>query len=208
MVGWHHWLSGHESEQTLGDNEGQGSLACCGPWRCKESDTTCRLNNNNSRKARKHTALSSPLSFLPLAYPTSTSTRPKYWGLTSRCYCPKKLYLVPTGVKIAIMTFVKEHFANPFQKKGFLHPVSTFYLKGKWKLVSVKFFWWRCPLLPVSIDSPSDIFELSLFTAQQKSNLLQPWLFHHSKESHISEIKLSYLKCTGDLPCKEWEQEY
>ena len=29
MVGWHHQLNGHESEQTLGDNEGQGSLLCC-----------------------------------------------------------------------------------------------------------------------------------------------------------------------------------
>ena len=32
MVGWHHWLNGHELEQTLGDSEGQGSLACCSPW--------------------------------------------------------------------------------------------------------------------------------------------------------------------------------
>ena len=32
MVGWHHWLNGLESEQTLGDCEGQGSLACCSPW--------------------------------------------------------------------------------------------------------------------------------------------------------------------------------
>ena len=38
MVGWHHWLSGHEFEQTLGDDEGQGSLVCCSPWGCKESD--------------------------------------------------------------------------------------------------------------------------------------------------------------------------
>ena len=29
MVGWHHRLSGHEFEQTLGDSGGQGSLACC-----------------------------------------------------------------------------------------------------------------------------------------------------------------------------------
>ena len=29
MTGWHHWLNGHEFEQTLGDTEGQGSLACC-----------------------------------------------------------------------------------------------------------------------------------------------------------------------------------
>ena len=32
MVGWHHRLDGHEFEQTLGDSEGQGSLACCSPW--------------------------------------------------------------------------------------------------------------------------------------------------------------------------------
>ena len=29
MVGWHHRLNGHESEQTLGDSEGEGSLVCC-----------------------------------------------------------------------------------------------------------------------------------------------------------------------------------
>ena len=29
MVGWHHQLNGHEFEQTLGDSEGQGSLAFC-----------------------------------------------------------------------------------------------------------------------------------------------------------------------------------
>ena len=32
MVGWHHQLNGHESEQTQGDSEGQGSLACYSPW--------------------------------------------------------------------------------------------------------------------------------------------------------------------------------
>ena len=46
MVGGHHRLNGHESEQALGDSEGQGSLACCCPWGHKESDTTERLNNN------------------------------------------------------------------------------------------------------------------------------------------------------------------
>ena len=40
MVGWHHGLDGRESEQTLEDSEGQGSLACCSPWGCKESDVT------------------------------------------------------------------------------------------------------------------------------------------------------------------------
>ena len=46
MVGWHHRLNGHESEQTLGDSEGQGSLEPCNPWHHKESDMTRRLNNN------------------------------------------------------------------------------------------------------------------------------------------------------------------
>ena len=32
MVGWHHRLNGHEFEQTQGDSEGQGSLACCRLW--------------------------------------------------------------------------------------------------------------------------------------------------------------------------------
>ena len=45
MVGWHHQLNRHEFEQSLGDSEGQGSLACCSPWGGKESDTTERLNN-------------------------------------------------------------------------------------------------------------------------------------------------------------------
>ena len=40
MVGWYHRLNGHESEQTLGDSESQGSLVCCSPWGHKESDTT------------------------------------------------------------------------------------------------------------------------------------------------------------------------
>ena len=35
MVGWHHRLTGHVSEQTPGDGEGQGSLACCSPWGCR-----------------------------------------------------------------------------------------------------------------------------------------------------------------------------
>ena len=44
MVGWHHQLNGHEFEQTLGDSEGQGSLACYSPRGHKESDMTEQLN--------------------------------------------------------------------------------------------------------------------------------------------------------------------
>ena len=37
-------LGGHEFEQAPGVGDGQGSLACCSPWGCKELDTTERLN--------------------------------------------------------------------------------------------------------------------------------------------------------------------
>ena len=40
MVGWHHQLDGHHSEQALGVGDGQESLACCSPWCHKESDMT------------------------------------------------------------------------------------------------------------------------------------------------------------------------
>ena len=40
MVGWHHRLDGHEFEQTLRIDDGQGSLACCSPWSRKELDMT------------------------------------------------------------------------------------------------------------------------------------------------------------------------
>ena len=44
MVGWYDQYNRYEFEQTLGDGEGQGSLAWCSPWGCKEWDTTERLN--------------------------------------------------------------------------------------------------------------------------------------------------------------------
>ena len=46
IVGWHHRLNGHEFEQALGDDEGQGSLVCCSPWDCKGSDKTEQLNTH------------------------------------------------------------------------------------------------------------------------------------------------------------------
>ena len=44
MVGWHHWLNGHESEQAPRLGDGQGSLVCCSPWGHNELDTTEWLN--------------------------------------------------------------------------------------------------------------------------------------------------------------------
>ena len=47
-VEWHHWVNEYEFEQTSGDSEGQGSMACCSSWGCKELDMTYFLNNNNN----------------------------------------------------------------------------------------------------------------------------------------------------------------
>ena len=44
IVGWYHQFDGREFEQVLGVGDGQGRLACCSPWNCKESDTSERLN--------------------------------------------------------------------------------------------------------------------------------------------------------------------
>ena len=44
MAGWHHRLDGHEFGWTPGVGDGQGGLACCNSWGCKELDTTERLN--------------------------------------------------------------------------------------------------------------------------------------------------------------------
>ena len=44
MAGWHHRLDGHEFGWILAVGDGQGGLACCGSWGCKESHTTERLN--------------------------------------------------------------------------------------------------------------------------------------------------------------------
>ena len=48
MAGWYYWFNGHEFQQTLGDREGPGSLACCNPWGGKESDMTEQLNHETA----------------------------------------------------------------------------------------------------------------------------------------------------------------
>ena len=45
LVGWHHWLNGHEFEKAMGDGKGQGNLACCRTWGCKEWNMIEQLNN-------------------------------------------------------------------------------------------------------------------------------------------------------------------
>ena len=62
MVGWHHQLNGHESEQALGVGDGQGGLECCSPWGRKKLDLTEWLKSTDS--GSKHARLR---SFITLA---------------------------------------------------------------------------------------------------------------------------------------------
>ena len=57
MVGWHHQFDGGEFEEIQGNSEGQGNLACCSPWGCKELDMTDRLNSNKKEELMTHTRM-------------------------------------------------------------------------------------------------------------------------------------------------------
>ena len=46
MVGWHHQFNGHDLSKLWEIVKGRGSLLCCSPWVCKESDLTQQLHNN------------------------------------------------------------------------------------------------------------------------------------------------------------------
>ena len=76
MVGWHHWLNGHECEQAPRDGEWQGSLACCSPWGCRVKHD-CELNNNHTGRCMAEGAWIYPVphafSLLPLG-PTLTQS--------------------------------------------------------------------------------------------------------------------------------------
>ena len=50
MIGWHHWLNGHEFEQALGVGDGQGSLVICSSWDCRvRQDWVTELNWINAK---------------------------------------------------------------------------------------------------------------------------------------------------------------
>ena len=73
MVGWHHWLNGHEFEQAPGIGDGQGSLACWSPWDRKDSDTIEWLNwteaLEESSESESHSVVSDSLQLHALYSP-------------------------------------------------------------------------------------------------------------------------------------------
>ena len=59
MVGWHHWLNGHEFQQGPGVGDGHGSLVCCSPWGHKESDLTEWLSSSKQHSGNHRSFRSS-----------------------------------------------------------------------------------------------------------------------------------------------------
>ena len=80
MVGWHHWLDGHEFEQALGVGDGQGSLECCSPQGRKESDTTEWLNWNELKE------YACPPFFYPGSFSESKWSSIKTYKLLIPCW--------------------------------------------------------------------------------------------------------------------------
>ena len=96
MAGWYHGLDGHESEWTPGAGDGQGGLAWCNSWGCKQSDTTERLNWTELERGQGWVFLSQEQQFsLARSFP---------WFLQWRIYffpqrCSSKLLKIPLQKK-------------------------------------------------------------------------------------------------------------
>ena len=84
MAGWHHWLDGREFEWTLGDGDGQGGLACCDSWSCKESDTTEWLNwtELSNYRSSAHPEQQEWHCQAPFPWTTLTSRLPQLWTVS------------------------------------------------------------------------------------------------------------------------------
>ena len=107
MVGWYHWLNGHEFEQTPGDSEGQGSLECCSPWGRNESDTVKQLNNEQQQISylKETKILFSYLSIL------STSVNLQIWSYDSK---ELNYFFSQWWASIVIFAFWNVLWAIPF----------------------------------------------------------------------------------------------
>ena len=86
MAGWHHQLNAHEFEWTLGVGDGQGGLACCDSWDCKELDMTEWLN---------WTELNVQYSYMSQLFPLECNFshfKKYYWDIVALQYCVSFCY--------------------------------------------------------------------------------------------------------------------
>ena len=150
MVGRHHWLHGHELEQTEGDSEGQGSLACCSPLGRKELDTMEWLNNNS-------------------VIGSDGAGQPCWRGwYTCDHWCVKNL---PTfsGVKHQF-TLLADSVGQEFREDAVGMAVSAARCLGlSWGVLKLDMPWWG---LESSGDFSADVLWLKLVVSQNTSGQL------------------------------------
>ena len=92
VVGWHHWLDGHEFEQAQGVGDGQGGLACCSPGGQKESDTTewIQLNRLSGNPVVSNFSILRPAQPWPIlqinlwTHPSSLKIKSQEWKYGSK----------------------------------------------------------------------------------------------------------------------------
>ena len=124
MVGRHYQLNGHESNQAPGDGNGQGGLACCSPWGCKESDTSEWLNWTDTWHSLQVQTFPEPLS-ISMALQDAMST-PITGEVVCVCVC---VWLFPvwvvsfievamTSEKAPISTDLSTHMYSPSIRWG------------------------------------------------------------------------------------------
>ena len=111
MVGWQHWLNGHEFEQTLGDSEGLGSLACCSPWVAKSwpqlSDWTTRVLIDLSWCMPGRANLINSGNCVSLYLKTIPETRvSKRWKSLISFYYVHHLFIIKVASHIFLLTCI------------------------------------------------------------------------------------------------------
>ena len=79
MVGWYYQLNRHEFEETLGDSEGQGSLACCSSWGLKESNMTVTAAAA-AKSLQSCLTLCDPRDGSPPGSPSLGFSRQEHWS--------------------------------------------------------------------------------------------------------------------------------
>ena len=82
MVGWHHWLDGHEFEQALGVGDEQGSLACCSPWgRRVRHDWVTELTETLQTLLLQHKALYLQVTGSQVGWVNSDKSETGHWSV-------------------------------------------------------------------------------------------------------------------------------
>ena len=108
MVGWHHWLDGHEFKQTPGNSEGQGTLLCCSPWVAK-SQTGLATEQQHEEKIHMETKIVNKV-FLQMSN-LSSNREIQNMSCTSLAKCLKSLktssHLLETEVESNYQHLIK-----------------------------------------------------------------------------------------------------